>query len=53
MNIVDWKSPIALQYLDKVAALPFVLIYDSKGRYLDQIMYLEIDKLFSVLNNAH
>lgn len=52
VNIVDWTSPIAKQELTTVQGLPYVEVYDAKGKRRARIEGLQLDKLRLAIEKA-
>jgi copper chaperone CopZ len=49
VNIVSWETKVAKRYLAKVPGLPYVRIYDRKGRLAAKLSQEDVDKLDAVL----
>lgn len=45
VNIVDWETPVAKRYLEKVPGLPYIRIYDRRGRFVTALSQYEVDDL--------
>lgn len=45
IDVVDWDTPVAKHYLKKVADLPYVIVYGSKGKKVTDITGLNLAKL--------
>ena len=45
INVVDWKSPVARQYLRKVRALPYVIVHGRRGKHVASISGLKLKEL--------
>jgi len=45
VNIVTWESPVAKRYLKKVPGLPYVHVYDQKGKLVVKLSQDNVDKL--------
>jgi thiol-disulfide isomerase/thioredoxin len=45
LDVGDWDTPLAARYLRKVSSLPYVLVYDAKGKRIDAITGLNLDRL--------
>lgn len=52
LDVVDWDSPVAKSYLRDVPALPYVEVYDAKGKRVARISGLEIEKLDAAIAKA-
>jgi thiol-disulfide isomerase/thioredoxin len=49
LDVVDWDTPLARHYLADVPALPYVVVYDGRGRYLGAIAGLDLVALDGLL----
>lgn len=49
VNIVSWDTRVAKRYLAKVAGLPYLHIYDERGRLVATLSQDEVDRLESHL----
>ena len=45
INVVDWSSPVAEEYLQKVSGLPYVVVYGNDGRRVEAIEGLNLKRL--------
>lgn len=52
VNIISWESPAAKRYLKKVPGLPYIRIYDGKGRLVVALHGDRVDKLDGYLKRA-
>lgn len=52
INIVDWNSEVAQQYLGKVPELPYVVIYGKDGEEITRIAGLDLVQLRAVIGKA-
>ena len=48
----DWESPVAKQYLTKVSELPYVIVYSKRGRRVEAISGLELDRLHAAIDQG-
>lgn len=52
LNVVDWESGVAKQYLAKIPSLPYVIIYSPSGKRVQAIHGLHLDELFAAIDKA-
>ena len=52
INIVDWESPVALQFLKEIDELPYAIVFDTKGKRFQDISGLDKAALFKLLSQA-
>lgn len=45
LDVVDWETPLSRHYLADAPALPFVVVYDSSGRYVGEVAGLDLARL--------
>ena len=53
INVVDWSSPVAQEYLQKVGGLPYVVVYGSNGRRVEAIEGLHLKRLRRAIEKGH
>ena len=53
INIVDWESPVALQFLKKIDQLPYGIVFISNGERFRDISGLDKVALFKLLGEAN
>ena len=53
INVVDWSSPVAEEYLQKVSGLPYVVVYGSDGRRVEAIEGLNLKRLRRAIEKGH
>lgn len=53
INVVDWSSPVAQEYLQKVGGLPYVVVYGSDGRRVEAIEGLRLKRLRRAIEKGH
>ncbi len=52
VNVSDWESPVAKQYLTKVPELPYVIVYSKRGRRVEAISGLDLDRLHAAIDRG-
>lgn len=52
INMTDWGSPVAKQYLTKVAELPYVVVYSKSGQRIEAISGLELERLRAAIDRG-
>ncbi len=52
LNVVDWESAIAKQYLAHIPSLPYVIIYSPLGQRVDAIHGLHLEQLRGAIEKA-
>ena len=52
VNIVNYKSPVAKQFLRRVRGIPYLLVFDKNGKRIARITGLDIEKLNEALAKA-
>ncbi|MDX1644168.1 MAG: thioredoxin family protein, partial [Thermoanaerobaculia bacterium] len=45
INVVDWETPVAKHYLKRVSGLPYVVVYDLRGKQVAAIEGLDLERL--------
>lgn len=45
LNVVDWESELAAQYMQGIAELPYVIVYGKNGKRVDAITGLNLEAL--------
>lgn len=45
LDVVDWETPLARHYLADIPALPYVVVYDARGRYVGAVAGLDLARL--------
>ena len=53
INVVNWSSPVAQEYLQKVSGLPYVVVYGSDGRRVEAIQGLNLKRLRRAIEKGH
>lgn len=53
INVVDWSSPVAQEYLQKVGGLPYVVVYATNGRRVEAIEGLNLKRLRRAIEKGH
>ena len=53
INVVDWSSPVAQEYLEKVGGLPYVVVYATNGRRVEAIEGLNLKRLRRAIEKGH
>ena len=53
INVVDWSSPVAEKYLQKVGGLPYVVVYGKDGRQVEAIEGLNLKRLRRAIEKGH
>ena len=53
INVVDWSSPVAEEYLQKVAGLPYVVVYGNDGHRVGAIEGLNLKRLRRAIEKGH
>ena len=52
INIVDWESPVALQFLREIDQLPYGIVFIPNGKRFHDISGLDRVALFKLLDEA-
>jgi thioredoxin 1 len=52
VNVNDWGSPVARQYLRKVPELPHVIVYSKTGRKVEAITGLDLQRLRAAIDRG-
>ena len=52
INVSDWGSPVAKQYLARVPELPHVIVYSKRGRLVEAISGLELERLHAAIDRG-
>jgi len=52
INIVSWDTPVSKHYLGKAPGLPYVKIYNKKGKLVSILSGEDVDKIEEVIENA-
>jgi thioredoxin 1 len=52
VNVNDWGSPVARQYLRKVPELPYVIVYSKTGRMVKAITGLDLQGLRAAIDRG-
>jgi len=52
IDIVDWESEVTGQHLSDVSGLPYVIVYDKRGEWLQSISGLDLDALSLAIQNG-
>jgi hypothetical protein len=52
INVNDWDSPVARQYLRKVSELPYVIVYSKTGRKVEAITGLDLQRLRAAIDRG-
>jgi hypothetical protein len=52
LNVNDWGSPVARQYLRKVPELPHVIVYSKTGRKVEAITGLDLQRLRAAIDRG-
>ncbi len=52
LDVVDWETPLARRYLKNTSGLPYVLVYDGKGKRVAAIQGLDLDRLDRAIAKA-
>jgi thiol-disulfide isomerase/thioredoxin len=45
IDVVDWESAVARRYLRRAEALPYVLVYDKRGKRIAVVEGLDLERL--------
>ncbi len=45
IDVVDWQTPVAEQYLERVSALPYLLVFDKTGQRIAVVEGLDLKRL--------
>lgn len=45
INVVDWQTPVAQQYLERVSGLPYLLVFDKTGERIAVVEGLDLKRL--------
>ena len=53
INVVDWSSPVAEEYLQRVGGLPYVVVYGNDGRRVEAIEGLNLKRLRRAIEKGH
>jgi len=53
INIVHWDSPVALQQLANISQLPYLVVYDKKGKKLGEINGVKIKTLTELIKRGN
>jgi len=52
LDIVDWDSPVAKQYLGNVPDLPYLIIYGTKGKEVARISGFHLEEIDAAIDKA-
>ena len=52
INVSDWGSPVAKQHLARVPELPHVIVYSKRGRLVEAISGLELERLHAAIDRG-
>jgi thiol-disulfide isomerase/thioredoxin len=52
LDVGDWDSPVAKRYLHAVPYLPYVIVFDRKGKESDHISGFDLEKLDAAIVHA-
>lgn len=52
VDVGDWDSPVGTHYLGGVKELPFVMFFDKKGRKVDTMTGLDLERFDRTLDRA-
>lgn len=52
LNVVDWETPIATRYLKDSGGLPYVLVYDKRGKRVRAVSGFDIKALDDAIAEA-
>jgi len=52
LNVVDWDSQIAKDYLQGIPSLPYVIVYGRNGKRIAEISGLELDELDAAIDEG-
>jgi len=52
LDVGDWGTPLASRWLENVPKLPYVLVYDRKGRRVEAIVGLDLPRLDAAVERA-
>jgi thiol-disulfide isomerase/thioredoxin len=52
VDVADWNTPVAKHYLADVTGLPYVVVFDKKGKRVDTIAGLDLPRLASAISQA-
>ena len=53
LEIGDWDTPLARHYLANVPQLPYVIVYDKRGKPMDRITGLDLARLDRAIDTAN
>lgn len=52
LDVVDWETPLSRHYLAAAPSLPFVVVYDTRGRYVGAVAGLDLARLDRLIERA-
>lgn len=52
LNVVDWETPLARRYLREVPTLPFVMVFDRRGKHVASVAGLDLPALDRAIERA-
>lgn len=52
LNVIDWESGVAKQYLADIPSLPYVIVYSKTGKRIDAIPGLKLSRLRRAIDAA-
>jgi thiol-disulfide isomerase/thioredoxin len=52
LNVVSWETPLAKRYLKDVESLPYLMVYDRKGKLIKTISGLDLAALDAAITEA-
>lgn len=52
LDIGDWDTPLARHYLANVPKLPYVVVYDKRGKTIDRISGLDLGRLDKAIDEG-
>ena len=52
LDVGDWDTPLAKRYLRSVAALPYVIVYGTKGAKVGEIAGLDLGRVDQAIDQG-
>lgn len=52
LDIGDWDTPLARHYLSNIPKLPYVVVYDKRGKTIDRISGLDLGRLDKAIDEG-
>ncbi len=52
LDVGDWGTPLADHYLAKISKLPYIIVFDAKGKKIEAIAGLSLERLDAAIAKA-